>query len=61
MGERRKPRTPGQGWPGWTAREAGMAKREVRAIERVRGLFAHPGGNSVRVREEIAQPMNTIR
>lgn len=35
MGEPRKRRTPGQGWPGWTSRGARIAKLEVRAgVER---------------------------
>ena len=37
-GERRasEPRTPGQGWPGWTSSEAGKRSDEVSPAERVR-------------------------
>ena len=43
-GEPRQRRTPGQGWPGWTSSEAGIAQREVRAgVERSRFGNAREG------------------
>jgi hypothetical protein len=44
MGEPRKRRTPGQGWPGWTSRGVRIAQREVRAgVERSQLGYAREG------------------
>ena len=45
VGERRasEPRTPGQGWPGWTSSGAGKRSDEVSPAERVREPSAHLG------------------
>ena len=57
VGKRRvkEPRTPGQGWTGWALCGAGKRSDKVRAIERVRGMLAHPGGNQQGVRGTIYQ------
>jgi hypothetical protein len=41
-----EPRTPGQGWPGWTSSEAGKRSDEVSPAERAQMWFLRPGGNN---------------